>query len=128
MDGKFNKPVVLYRRKDTVNKFLEAILKEMNYCKKIIKNNFNKNLVMSAEDEQRFQSSNKCGICDKLTRKVPVTFYNLGGHDCHLIMREIGKCNVKVNVIPKELEIYMTFTINNLVFIDSMQFMSSSLD
>ena len=38
----------------------------MNYCKKIIKNHFNKNLVMSAEDEERFQLSNTCWICDKL--------------------------------------------------------------
>ena len=34
--------------------------------KKRIKKHFNKNLVMSAKDEQRFQSSNKCWICDKL--------------------------------------------------------------
>ena len=32
----------------------------------MIKKHFNKNLVMSEEDEQRFQSSNKCWICDKL--------------------------------------------------------------
>ena len=44
-------------------------------------------------------------------------------------MQEIGKFDVKVNVIPNRLEKYMAFTINNnLVFIDSMQFMNSSLD
>ena len=31
-----------------------------------MKKHFNKNLVMSTEDEQRFQSSNKCWTCDKL--------------------------------------------------------------
>ena len=47
----------------------------------------------------------------------------------HLIMQEIGKFDVKVNVIPNGLEKYMAFTINkNFVFIDSMQFMNSSLD
>ena len=30
------------------------------------KKNFKKNLFMSAEYEESFQSSNKCGICDKL--------------------------------------------------------------
>ena len=30
------------------NRFIEAILKEYNCCKKIIKERFNKNLVMSA--------------------------------------------------------------------------------
>ena len=44
-------------------------------------------------------------------------------------MKEIGKFDLKVCVIPNGLERYMTFTINkNLVFIDSMQFMNSSLD
>ena len=36
---------------------------------------------------------------------------------------------VKISVIPNRVEKYMAFTINrNLVFIDSMQFMNSSLD
>ena len=44
-------------------------------------------------------------------------------------MQETGKYDVKVNVIPNGLEKYMAFIINkNLVFIDSMQFMNSSLD
>ena len=34
--------------------------------KKGIKNHFKRNLVMSAEDEQRFQSSSKCWIYDKV--------------------------------------------------------------
>ena len=45
------------------------------------------------------------------------------------IMQDIGKLNVKIGVIPNGLEKYMAFTINkNLVLIDSMQFMNSSLD
>ena len=41
----------------------------------------------------------------------------------------MGKFDVKVSVIPNGLEKYMAFTINKkLVFIDSMQFMTSSLD
>ena len=44
-------------------------------------------------------------------------------------MQEIGKFDVKINVIQNRLEKYMTFTINkNLVFIDSMEFMNCSLD
>ena len=39
------------------------------------------------------------------------------------------KFDVKVSFIPNGLEKYMAFTINtNLVFINSMQFMNSSLD
>ena len=36
-----------------------------DYCK-IIKNHFNKNLVISAKDKERFESSTKCWICNKL--------------------------------------------------------------
>ena len=56
-------------------------------------------------------------------------FHNLKNYDTHLIMPELGKFNVKVNVIPNELDKYMSFTINNkLTYIDSFQFLSSSLD
>ena len=44
-------------------------------------------------------------------------------------MQEIGKFNLKLSVIPNELEKYITLTINNkLSFIDSFQYLSSSLD
>ena len=44
-------------------------------------------------------------------------------------MQEIGKFDIKISVILNGLEKYMAFTINkNLVFIDSMRFMNSSLD
>ena len=45
---------------------LKHFLKNMIIAKKVIKKYFNKNLVMSVEDERRFQSSNKCWICKKL--------------------------------------------------------------
>ena len=44
-------------------------------------------------------------------------------------MQELDKFNLKINVIPNGLEKYMSFTINNkLSFIESFQFLSSSLD
>ena len=44
-------------------------------------------------------------------------------------MKELGKFNLKIKVIPNGLEKYMSFSINNnLSFIDSFQFLSSSLD
>ena len=44
-------------------------------------------------------------------------------------MQELGKFDFKVNIIPNRLEKYMSFNINNkLHFIDSFQFISSSLD
>ena len=64
-----------------------------------------------------------------MTKNIPVIFHNLRSDDSHLIIKEISKFDVKVNVIPNGLEKCKAFTINtNLVFIDSMQFMNSSLD
>ena len=46
-----------------------------------------------------------------------------------LTMQEISKFDIEISVISNGLEKYMAFTINkNLIFIDTMQFMNSSLD
>ena len=64
-----------------------------------------------------------------MTKKLPVIFHNLRGYGGHLIMQEISKFDVEISVIPNGLEKRISFTINkNLIFIDSMQFMNSSLD
>ena len=56
-------------------------------------------------------------------------FHNLKGYDSHLVFKELSKFNVKIDVIPNGLEKYIAFTLNkNLVSIDSMLFMNSSLD
>ena len=70
-----------------------------------------------------------CNINLKITNRVPVIFRNLRGYDSHSIIKELGNFDVDVTVIPNGLEKYRAFVINkNLIFIDSMQFMDSSLD
>ena len=75
--------------------------------------------------------------------KIPVIFHNLRGYDSHFIMQEIGAIvknhtyknkkgettEMNINAIPNNMEKYMAFMLgNHLTFIDSFQFMSSSLD
>ena len=75
--------------------------------------------------------------------KIPVIFHNLRGYDSHFIMQQIGeiakkhgytnkkgeKQDLNINAIPDNMEKYMVFMLgNHLTFIDSFQFMSSSLD
>ena len=44
-------------------------------------------------------------------------------------MQEVGKLNLKINVIPDVLEKYMSFSINNKFnFINSFQFLRLLLD
>ena len=64
----------------------------------------------------------------QLTKKVPATFQNLRGYDSHLIFNELDKFDVKISARTNGLEKYMAFLNKNLLFIDSMQFMNSSLD
>ena len=40
VDDRFSKPIVLYRGKNAVYKFIEAILEEYEYCKKVLKKTF----------------------------------------------------------------------------------------
>ena len=77
------------------------------------------------------------------TIKIPVLFHNLRGYDSHFIMQQIGEiakkhayknnrgeeCHMNINCIPNNMEKYMAFMLgNHLLFLDSFQFMSSSLD
>ena len=58
-----------------------------------------------------------------------LSYFTKKNYDSHLIMQELGKLNPKINVIPNGLEKYMTSSINNeRSFIDSFQFLISSLD
>ena len=68
-----------------------------------------------------------CNIIVELNLKIPVVFDNLESFDSHLSMQELGRFNLKVNVIPNGLEMFMSFSINNkLSFTDS--FLSSKLE
>ena len=66
IDTKYSKDVVLYRRKNAVFKIIRSGFKEYDYCRDVIKKHFNKNLVMSAEENERFEMTNICWMCGKL--------------------------------------------------------------
>ena len=70
-----------------------------------------------------------CNAGFRFTKTIPVIFHNLRGYDSHFIMQEIGKLKQEINVIPNNMVKYMAFMLGkHLVFLDSFQFMSSSLD
>ena len=64
VDDEFTKPIVVFKGENAAYEFIKAILKEYQYCKKVMKKKINKNLIMSEEEEQ-IQSSNICWICEK---------------------------------------------------------------
>ena len=70
-----------------------------------------------------------CNINLQVTTNVLVIFHNLRGCNSHLIFDQLKNFDVKIDVKPITLEKYMAFFLNkNLVFINSLQFIRSSLE
>ena len=60
---------------------------------------------------------------------VPVVFHNLRGYDAHLLMSGLGKYKTRrISCIANNSEKYVSFSLGGLRFIDSLQFLSTSLD
>jgi hypothetical protein len=77
----------------------------------------------------------RCNINHFSNRYLPVVFHNLRGYDSHMIikrshdiMNKLSDKNIKFSVIPNSNEKFMSFDIGHLRFIDSFQFMASSLE
>ena len=66
IDDKYSKSIVVYKEVNSAYKFIKAILKEHKYCKKRMKDEFNKNLILTEKEEHLFQQSNNCWICTKI--------------------------------------------------------------
>ena len=100
IDNRFSKPIVVYRSENAAYRFIKAIIKEYTYCKKIMKKNFNKNLIMS-EEEHLFQQSNSCWICKKLINHDDKKFRD----HCHITSKFRGaahqSCNLNFQLTKK---------------------------
>jgi len=60
--------------------------------------------------------------------KIPVVFHNLKNYDGHILLRHLSDKIQNISCIPHNGEKFMTFSFSNLSFIDSLLFMSASLD
>ncbi|XP_028416042.1 uncharacterized protein LOC114539623 [Dendronephthya gigantea] len=77
----------------------------------------------------RGAAHNDCNLNYSFTGRIPVILHNLRGYDSHLIMQGLGKLKEKkINCIPNNTEKYISFSIDNLDYIDSLQFMNASLE
>ena len=74
---------------------------------------------------------NDCNFKLKLNPKtapIPVIFHNLEDYDGHLLMQAMAGVQGEIKCIPTNTEKYISFTVGNLRFIDSENFLLSSLD
>ena len=87
-----------------------------------------------------------CNLRYKILSYIPVVFHNLSGYDAHLFIRELGGHTSDMEVIAKNKEDYISFSIKvpvdsyidkngeekdkliELRFMDSFKFISSSLE
>ena len=156
-EERYCKPPVVYRGSDVVDKFLESLLKEEKEIQEILKKTVPMTITSDQEHELRqalnchiceeplgtdrvrdhchlsgnFRGAahNDCNLNYKFTGRIPVIFHNLRGYDSHLLLEGLGKVkHEEINCIPNNMEKYISFSIGNLDFIDSLQFMNSSLE
>ena len=79
----------------------------------------------------RGAAHNECNLKLKLkpkTMPIPVIFHNLEGYDGHLLMQAMARVRGEIKCIAKKTEKYITFSLGNLKFIDSINFLHSSLE
>ena len=79
----------------------------------------------------RGAAHNECNFKLKLNAKtapIPVIFHNLKGYDEHLLIQAMARVQGEIKCIPTDTEKYISFSLGNLRFIDSMNFMQSSLE
>jgi len=60
---------------------------------------------------------------------IPVVFHNLQGYDGHLLMQSMARVKGEINRLhPQQHRKIISFSLGNLRFIHSLNFMMSSLD
>ena len=91
VDDKFTEPIVVFSGENAAYEFIETILKEYQYFKKVKKKHFSKNFIMNEKEEQ-FQSSNICWICEKLIVDEKVRDH------CHLTGKFRGAAHLSCNI------------------------------
>ena len=79
----------------------------------------------------RGAAHNVCNLNFRINPKrtiIPVAFHNLRGYDAHHLMQVIAEVDGNLKCIPNNMEKYISLSLGNLRFIDSFQFVLSSLE
>ena len=154
-DGQ-TEPPVEYRGLDVAEHLLKSLQEEESKIKGVLADP--KAMRMTREDLLAFRTAETCHVCDKplegdsvrdhchitgeyrgathnacnlklwLNPSIPVVFHNLRGYDSHLLMQAISKVEGSMSCIPTNTEKYISFSLGQLRFIDSSQFLLAFLD
>ena len=136
-----------YKKSDKIAKYKQIMLNCKECKKKFEKATKKVRDHCHVTGKYRGAAHVECNLNFQITDKIPVIFHNLRGYDSHFIIQEIGEIIKKhpikvelpngeeeekemdINIIPNNMEKYLSIMLGkHLTFIDSFQFMSSSLD
>ena len=81
--------LVVLLMKTTVYKFIQSTISEHSYCRSVMKKHFNKNLVITVDEEEEFERNNSCWICGKL---IDIDDNKVSDH-CHITGKYRGSCH-----------------------------------
>ena len=77
----------------------------------------------------RNQSHVLCNSLYSLPKQIPCIVHNLKNFDSNLIIKELSnRFFKKIKVLPKTSDKFISFSLDNIKFLDSFAFLSSSLD
>ena len=129
-------PVIIFKGDNCVNKFIWWVINQNKWIKEIISNHFNKELIITTQDEEIYNNWQICWICNeelntdkvrdhchitgkfrghthkqcnlklKIPKKLPIIFHNLEGYDGDRVFKELNNCDVTIDVIPKRIYFY----------------------
>ncbi|KAK3753831.1 hypothetical protein RRG08_006222 [Elysia crispata] len=154
-DGKTEAPAQ-YRGPNAAEHFLRALQVEERGIQKVLAKP--QDMRMTRADWESHRTASSCHVCEKplegdsvkdhchitgryrgaahsacnlklrlspKTTTIPVVFHNLRGYDSHLLMQAISKVEGRVS---NNTEKYISFSLGQLRFIDSAQFLLAPLD
>ena len=118
-DNRYSKPVEIYRGEDCIEKFIMKMLSEVEDCQRIVKEEFQKPLNMSVQNERDFQNSTVCHICERRFKPKDLVILDDGDimnkvrDHCHITGEYRGAahrdCNLKWAISSEKLKIPVIF-------------------
>lgn len=86
-DSKFSTPVQVYCSEDVIEKFLEKMVQEAEWCSKIKDENFSKEMIFTDADKVDFNKAEKCHICGGGYKKDDIRIRD----HCHITGKYKGR-------------------------------------
>ena len=122
-DDRYSKPVEIYRGEDAIDEFIVQMMNEVEDCRRIVKEEFQKPLNMTVQNEIDFQNSTVCHICERkfneqamskrLSQKSDNPLKEKVRDHCHITGEYRGAahrdCNLKWAISPQKLKIPVIF-------------------